>query len=216
MNISADWYTGLFHDCLLSLCTGNCPWRNCLVDDGIAKRSRQYQFGKFVVCSEILFVRLIAILIIYVFYKSSLQNELALMGTCRFTWGNSTVGESIEVKYRRPWFYWLWWVTLTGESVSERKLIFPQTIVDHLHEKGKGLWQYKMRRHSKFSFSPLFPFCFAMKRCPIAAIIAGSIAISAALFFKQLFSHSGMNVCPIFEGCLTDCTLCMGHLVWYQ
>ena len=45
-----------------------------------------------------------------------------------------------------------------------------------------------------------------MKRCPIAAKIAGSIAILPCCVLK-VFSHRGINVCPICEASLSHYTL---------
>ena len=50
-----------------------------------------------------------------------------------------------------------------------------------------------------------------MKRCPIAAKIAGSIGIMPCCALND-FSHRGMNVCRICEASLSHYTLYMGNL----
>ena len=58
-----------------------------------------------------------------------------------------------------------------------------------------------------FPFPPP-PFFWAMKQCPTAAKIAGSIGILPYCVLND-FSHRGMNVCPICEASLSHDTLCM-------
>ena len=56
-----------------------------------------------------------------------------------------------------------------------------------------------------------------VKRCPIAAKIAGSIGILPCyMYVLNDFFHTGMNLCPICEATLGNHTLCMGNLVWFQ
>ena len=57
-------------------------------------------------------------------------------------------------------------------------------------------------------------FFGAMKRCPIAAKIAGSIGILPCCVLNDFFRS--MNVSPICEASLSHHTLCMGNLVWFQ
>ena len=55
----------------------------------------------------------------------------------------------------------------------------------------------------------------AMKRCLIAAKIAGSNEILPYCVLKDVFTS--VNVCPICVASVTShYTLCMGNLVWFQ
>ena len=63
------------------------------------------------------------------------------------------------------------------------------------------------RRHFEF-----YLFILAMKRCPIAAKIAGSIRILPCCVLND-FSRRVMYVCPICEASLSHHTLYMGHFV---
>ena len=49
-----------------------------------------------------------------------------------------------------------------------------------------------------------------MKRCPIAAKIAGSIGILPCCALNDFLLHMGMNVWPIYEASLSHHTLYMG------
>ena len=62
-------------------------------------------------------------------------------------------------------------------------------------------------------FLGFFFFFFAMKQCPIAAKIAGSIGILPCCVW--LF-HIGVWTLARFVRLLSHHTLCMGNLVWFQ
>ena len=59
------------------------------------------------------------------------------------------------------------------------------------------------------SVGPVVFFFPAVKQCPIAAKIAGSIGIMSCRVLKR-FSHRGMNVCPICAASLSRHTSCLG------
>ena len=71
--------------------------------------------------------------------------------------------------------------------------------------KVSGFWSLSTSPQTSAS-AFLVLFFFAMKRCPIAAKIAG-------LCFKRLVHRL---VCPICEAFLSHHSLCIGNLVWYQ
>ena len=60
-----------------------------------------------------------------------------------------------------------------------------------------------------------FPFFFAVKRCPIAAKIVGSLAILPCCVLNGFFT-SGMNIWLDCEASLSHHTLCIVNLVWFQ
>ena len=57
-----------------------------------------------------------------------------------------------------------------------------------------------------------FVSLFAMKQCPIAAKIAGSIGILLCCVLDNFFTSRGMNICPICEASLSHHTMYMGYL----
>ena len=68
------------------------------------------------------------------------------------------------------------------------------------NKKVSGFWS--LHTWPQTSTSAFLIHFFAMKRCPIAAKIAGSIGIMPCCALNDFFT-SGMNVCPICEASLS-------------
>ena len=114
-----------------------------------------------------------------------------------------------------------------SESARSKMLYNLSVILLLIHIVLKGLYtigKISIRPKQRFLVSACVAsdqcvvifFFLAMKRCPIAAQIAGLIGILPHCVLNYFSQRSSINVWPICVASLSHHTLCMGNLVCFN